>query len=182
MLLLTTRVSLASIVKARALPLTNLQIKNLICFVQIDIYFKAFRSQLQNAFSFSSRITTINERFTSGGGNAFSGLDKSANGGIIKSGSDIVTISAIEQLIEQQHTGKGNPNAILTFDAPLNNRQKELIESLPEYDNRITVLKDTVNMADLSALTAKTGDEFAMFTKGNERTIIRGNSTMANRH
>lgn len=91
-----------------------------------------------------------------------------------------MTISAIEQPIEQQHTGKGNPNAILTFDAPLNNRQQELLDGLPEYDSRITVPKDTVNMADLSALTAKTGDEFAMFTKGNERTIIRGNSIKVN--
>lgn len=35
-------------------------------------------------------------------------------------------------------------------------------------------------MADLSALTAKTGDEFAMFTKGNERLLIRGNSRKVN--
>ena len=35
-------------------------------------------------------------------------------------------------------------------------------------------------MADLSALTAKTGDEFAMFTKGNERLIIRGNAFKVN--
>ena len=35
-------------------------------------------------------------------------------------------------------------------------------------------------MSDLSALTAYTGDEFAMFTKGNERLIIRGNSDMVN--
>ena len=35
-------------------------------------------------------------------------------------------------------------------------------------------------MADLSALTAKTGDEFAMFTKGNSRMIARGNSIGVN--
>lgn len=91
-----------------------------------------------------------------------------------------MNISAIEQPIEQQHTGKGNPNAILTFDSPLNNRQKELLESLPEYDSRITVPKEMVNMADLSALTARTGDEFAMFTKGSERLIVRGNSIKVN--
>lgn len=91
-----------------------------------------------------------------------------------------MAISAIEQPIEQQHTGKGNPNAILTFDVDLNNRQKELLESLPEYDSRITVPKELVNMADLSAMTAKTGNEFAMFTKGNERMIIRGNSKKVN--
>lgn len=123
-----------------------------------------------------------NGRFTtsSGGGSSSKGLTDGGNGGIIKSGSDKVAISAIEQPIEQQHTGKGNPNAILTFDVDLNNRQKELLENLPEYDSRITVPKEAVNMADLSALTAKTGDEFAMFTKGNERLIIRGNDKMVN--
>ena len=33
-------------------------------------------------------------------------------------------------------------------------------------------------MVDLSALTSHTGDEFAMFTKGKERIIVRGNSRM----
>lgn len=35
-------------------------------------------------------------------------------------------------------------------------------------------------MKDLAALTAETGDEFAMFTKGNERLIIRGNKNSVN--
>ena len=86
----------------------------------------------------------------------------------------------IENPIEQQHTGKGNPNAIITFGTYLNNRQARLLDKLPDYDSRITVHKKSVNMADLSALTAQTGHEFAMFTKGNERFIIRGNSTMVN--
>lgn len=89
--------------------------------------------------------------------------------------------STIDSPIEQRHTGKGNPNAILMFeDIPLNNRQQRLLESLPEYDSRKVVLRKSVNMADLSALTAKTGDEFAMFTKGGERLIIRGNYSMVN--
>ncbi|MCM1023263.1 MAG: phage head morphogenesis protein [Prevotella sp.] len=107
-------------------------------------------------------------------------LDKSGESGIIGVRSDKVTISAIEQPIEQQHTGKGNPNAILTFDAPLNSRQQKLLEQLSEFDSKIIVPKKSVNMADLSALTAKTGDEFAMFTKGGERLIIRGNNVMVN--
>jgi len=31
-------------------------------------------------------------------------------------------------------------------------------------------------MLDLSSLTAKTGDEFAMFTRNGERLIVRGNN------
>lgn len=109
-------------------------------------------------------------RFCSGGG----------SGNANKSGSDKVTISAIEQPIEQQHTGKGNPNAILHAGRPLNNRQKELLEKLPDYDSRVIVPKKSVNMADLSALTAETGDEFAMFTKGDSRLVIRGNTIKVN--
>lgn len=91
-----------------------------------------------------------------------------------------MAISSIDSPIEQKHTGKGNPNAILHFDVELNNRQAALLELLPEFDSRITVSKKLVNMVDLSALTAKTGDEFAMFTKDNERLIIRGNAYKVN--
>ena len=84
----------------------------------------------------------------------------------------------IELPIEQKHTGKGNPNAVLTFGVELNNRQKDLLEKLSEFDSKVIVDKKSVNMADLSALTAHTGDEFALFTKGKDRLIIRGNSLM----
>ena len=35
-------------------------------------------------------------------------------------------------------------------------------------------------MRDLAALTASTGDEFAMFTRKGERLIVRGNGYMTN--
>ena len=77
----------------------------------------------------------------------------------------------------EKHTGKGNPNAVLTFGIELNNRQKDLLEKLSEFDSKVIVDKKSVNMADLSVLTAHTGDEFALFTKGKNRLIIRGNSS-----
>lgn len=86
----------------------------------------------------------------------------------------------IELPIEQKHTGKGNPNAVLTFGIELNNRQKNLLEKLSEFGSKVIVDKKSVNMADLSVLTAHTGDEFALFTKGKDRLIIRGNSLMVN--
>ena len=87
-------------------------------------------------------------------------------------------IFSMDSPVEQRHTGKGNPNAVLLFDIDLNNRQQKLLGKLPEYDSRVVVPKKSVNMRDLAALTAKTGDEFAMFTKGKERLIIRGNAYM----
>ena len=89
-------------------------------------------------------------------------------------------VNSIDIPIEQRNTGKGNPNAVLTFGVELNNRQKKLLEVLTEFDSRVIVLKKSVKMTDLSALTAYTGDEFAMFTKGNDRLIIRGNSVSVN--
>lgn len=95
-----------------------------------------------------------------------------------------MTISSIESPIEfpieQRNTGKGNPNAILQIGRPLNNRQQELLSQLSEFDSRIVVAKNAVKMSDLSALTAVTDNEFAMFTKGGERLIIRGNAVQVN--
>lgn len=91
-----------------------------------------------------------------------------------------MSIHSIDSPIEQRHTGKGNPNAVITFGVELNKRQKQLLELLTEFDSRVTVPKKSVSMTDLSALTAYTGDEFALFTKENERLIIRGNTVSVN--
>ncbi len=89
-------------------------------------------------------------------------------------------VANISKPIEQRNTGKGNPNAIQLFDVDLNKRQQKLLDKLDSFDSKTIVKKKNVNLKDLSALTAKTGDEYAMFTKGNERLIIRGNSRMVN--
>lgn len=86
----------------------------------------------------------------------------------------------IDSPIEQRNTGKGNPNAVLMFGVELNNRQKKLLEQLSGFDSKVIVPKKSVKMTDLAALTAYTGDEFAMFTNGNERLIIRGNFRSVN--
>ena len=86
----------------------------------------------------------------------------------------------IQNPIEQRNTGKGNPGAILHFDRPLNRRQEKLLKLLPSYDRRIILPKHEVNMKDLSALTAKTGVEYAMFTKKGSLLIIRGSANMTN--
>ncbi|MDD6490239.1 MAG: hypothetical protein PUG48_10610 [Clostridia bacterium] len=101
----------------------------------------------------------------------------SGKSGIIKTKQKNYKISSS---IEKRNTGKGNPNAILTFGVDLNNKQKRLLKKLPEFDSKVIVPKKSVSMSDLSALTAKTGDEFAMFTKGGNRLIIRGNKVSVN--
>lgn len=64
--------------------------------------------------------------------------------------------------------------------AELSARQSRLLERLPRQASSIQILKSDINAADLAALTAKTGDEFAMFTLGSRRIIIRGNNNGVN--
>lgn len=86
----------------------------------------------------------------------------------------------ISSPIEQRNTGKGNPNAIIHFDRPLNQRQKSLLEHLPAYDSRMITERRNVNLRDLAAMTAVTGDEFALFTRKGQRMIVRSNAFMTN--
>ena len=108
-------------------------------------------------------------------------IDKYVKNDIIKmKGGRIMNINSIDSPIEQRNTGKGNPNGIIHIGRPLNNRQKRILESLPEYDSSTVIKKKDVSMKDLSALTAYTGDEFAVFTRKSERLIIRGNKNSVN--
>jgi len=83
-------------------------------------------------------------------------------------------ISASE--INSRQSAKGHASAVEIMGVDINQRQKKVLELLPEYNSRKIFSKDAVNMSDLAALTAVTGDEFAMFTKGTDRMLIRGNS------
>lgn len=91
-------------------------------------------------------------------------VDKTKNSGIIN----------IQSSINSRNAYRGRPTAIYTLDVELNKRQKEILNLLPNYDSHLTLKKEDISMSDLSALTAKTGMEFAMFTRGSERLIIRG--------
>ena len=91
------------------------------------------------------------------------------------------SVPAAEELtISSRNSSRGNPNAINHFGEDLNTRQRNLLNKLPNYDSSTIVSKSDVNLNDLSALTAKTGDEFAMFTRGSQRMIVRGGPTNVN--
>ena len=68
----------------------------------------------------------------------------------------------------------GHPGAIIHFGEELNQRQKKLLEALPNTGSSVIIKKTDANMKDLSALTAATNVEYAMFTKGGQRMIVRG--------
>jgi hypothetical protein len=85
-----------------------------------------------------------------------------------------------ESGIENRFTGIGSPGAVARHGKPLNSRQLRLLDKLPWYDSRVTVKKDDVSMMDLAALTAQENVEFAMFTRGPERLIVRGDRGSVN--
>ncbi len=104
-----------------------------------------------------------------GGGKAVEAVKKSIN----RSVEDGLTIMS-------RNSGRGNPGAMTHFGMELNTRQKNLLRQLPNYDSSAIINKGDVNLKDLAALTAKTGNEFAMFTRGSQRLVIRGNVRTVN--
>jgi len=81
--------------------------------------------------------------------------------------------SPIEQ--GRHNTSQGRPSAISTMaDVGLTARQQALLNDLPDTGAEAVVKRGSVSMTDLAALSAATGDEFAMFTKRGTRLIVRG--------
>jgi hypothetical protein len=67
----------------------------------------------------------------------------------------------------------GNPAAIARGMGSLNARQVAALEQLPHFGSKV-ILGKNFGQGDLAALTAATGDEFAMFTTGGRRLVFRG--------
>lgn len=94
-------------------------------------------------------------------------------------GNDILS-NKIASPIESRKHPTGIPAGIAVGGDPINSRQKRILDKLPEYDSRYVFKRREVSMKDLAALTAHTNVEFAMFTKGGERLIIRGERNSVN--
>ncbi len=72
----------------------------------------------------------------------------------------------------------GNPAAIAQGYGALSKGQQRLLEMLPEgIEKPIILNKSDISMTDIAALTAHTGQEFAIFTNGSRRMVLRGNET-----
>jgi hypothetical protein len=70
---------------------------------------------------------------------------------------------------------RGRPSAILHLGGiELSARQQAILDKLPNTTDEWIVKKSDVSMMDLAALSAATGDEFAMFTKKGDRLVVRG--------
>jgi hypothetical protein len=69
----------------------------------------------------------------------------------------------------------GNPAAIAHGLGELSTRQVKILDQLPKDGTITTIARDAISPSDIAALTAKTGDEFAIFTNGSKRMVLRGN-------
>ena len=87
--------------------------------------------------------------------------------GLIKGLSDGVIISTPNQ----------NYRAIAMGVESLSPAQATVLAELPSYGSSTIVKKSLFGQNDLVALSAATGEEFAMFTTGGRRLIVRGNTT-----
>lgn len=67
----------------------------------------------------------------------------------------------------------GTPAAIARGIGELNSQQIAVLHQLPEFGSN-TIVHKSFGQRDLAALTAATGDEFAMFSTGGRRLIYRG--------
>lgn len=67
-----------------------------------------------------------------------------------------------------------SPSEIAWGYGSLSSRQAKLLETLSNPGRSVQIYKSDINLTDLSALTAHTGDEFALFTLGSRRMVVRG--------
>ena len=94
--------------------------------------------------------------------------------------NDIISSKGIASPIESRKHPTGDPAGIAISGYNISSRQQKVLDKLPGYDSKYIFKKRDVSMRDLAALTASEGVEFAMFTKGGERLIIRGDAWSVN--
>lgn len=84
--------------------------------------------------------------------------------------------------ISATNLSRGKAEAILNFkrlgaakpEDLLSTRQRTMLKRLPDEGSRTVIARKDLNLADVASLTAATGVEFAMFTRGPQRLIVRG--------
>jgi len=70
-----------------------------------------------------------------------------------------------------------SPSEIAWGYGSLSRRQAGILESLQKPGQFLQLYKSDISPTDLSALTAHTGDEFALFTMGSRRMVVRGTAS-----
>ena len=110
--------------------------------------------------------------------------------GAIRTTSDHLASARAERAASTSRTAAGTATAagnistsfprlraIAAGAAELSPRQASVLAQLDGFGTRTIIPKRGFGQSDLAALSAATGDEFAMFTAGGRRLLIRGDAT-----
>lgn len=117
---------------------------------------KAYRS-----FSEKSKINPRNYALT-----VYKGTSKMLNQGPGQ--------QAIKSPISSRRYSYGKASGVQFTEDKLSRKQIELMEQIKEKGKLYSFAKKDVSLNDLAAMTSASNCEFAMFTKGRERLIIKG--------
>ncbi len=121
-------------------------------------------SEIGQPLTITDNIFNGIEVVTVGFGAGYRLLPESNTFGPLQAQSEITISSSL----------RGEPGAIWRGLADLNTRQRLLLDRLPAPGEMITVNKRQISQRDVAAMTAATGDEFAVLTLGSRRMIVRG--------
>ena len=80
------------------------------------------------------------------------------------------------RMARQPVISASTPAEIAWGAGELSSRQTAMLDVLPKTGSELKLHKSGINPTDIAALTAYTGKEFAIFTRGSQRLVIRGNS------
>ena len=139
-------------------------------------------SRAANSATDLAKLAAANPEFAAKGTNVLAQtravletVDDSALSAVARSNLDEskALIDDVLEISAPRDANIGNPAAIANGFGELSARQSRMLGVLLKSGSRVTLHKSDVSMTDIAALTAKTGDEFAIFTRGSQRTVMR---------
>lgn len=88
--------------------------------------------------------------------------------------------SAIQTAIKNRGYSYGKASGVELLGDKLSKRQNSIIKTITEDGKYYKFNKRDISLNDVAAITSATNSEYAMFTKGTERLIIKGNQVGIN--
>ncbi|MBK9034955.1 MAG: hypothetical protein IPL61_27445 [Myxococcales bacterium] len=123
------------------------------------------------------RLGSVFEEATAGGNEPTRPEPHAAGQHTQESAATATDHSVHEPTRAQEPTISASRAAEINFGIrDITSRQQAILAELPDVRSRFIDHKRRIRISDLADLTAKTGDEFTIFTRGPQRLIIRGDS------
>jgi hypothetical protein len=114
------------------------------------------------------------------GGFVVTGVTAPATAAAVRSGLASFKTAMIDSIAESKtisSPSSGRLRAIAIGAEQLSSNQASVLAQLETAGSKTIVPKKSFGQVDLASLSAATGDEFAMFTTGGRRLVVRGTQT-----